>query len=95
MTVDQVTDNSSGGSADDCGFVTRVRGSVIDVEFASGRLPPLNNALAIELSHDLRLIAEVLLDSSIVLSRDMDWPRTCGSSMRNFSNWKFSRGSGA
>jgi len=57
--VDRVNDNASVGPVNDCGFVTRVRGSVIDVEFATGRLPPINDALAIELSHDLRLIAEV------------------------------------
>ena len=57
--MDRVNDNARVGPVNDCGFVTRVRGSVIDVEFATGRLPPINDALAIELSHDLRLIAEV------------------------------------
>ncbi len=41
------------------GFVTRVRGSVIDVEFSSGSLPPIDDAIAVELNSDLRLIVEV------------------------------------
>jgi F-type H+-transporting ATPase subunit beta len=59
LTVDRTSDNGSVGTLDDCGFVTRVRGSVIDVEFTTGRLPPINDALTIELSNDLRLIVEV------------------------------------
>jgi len=31
------------------GTLTRVRGSVVDVEFASGRLPAINDAIMIEL----------------------------------------------
>jgi F-type H+/Na+-transporting ATPase subunit beta len=40
------------------GLVTRVRGSVIDVDFPSGRLPHINDALVIQ-SQGIRLIAEV------------------------------------
>ncbi|MBV8453386.1 MAG: F0F1 ATP synthase subunit beta, partial [Deltaproteobacteria bacterium] len=40
------------------GLVTRVRGSVIDVDFPSGRLPHINNELVIQ-SQGIRLIAEV------------------------------------
>ena len=46
--------------ADDTGgFVTRVRGSVIDVEFPSGRLPQINDALTLELNRNLRTMVEV------------------------------------
>ncbi len=41
------------------GIVTRVRGSVVDVEFACGPLPPLNDAMTIELNGRVPLVAEI------------------------------------
>ncbi len=41
------------------GSIVRVRGSVVDVEFARGDLPPINEALLIQWDQPYRLIAEV------------------------------------
>ncbi len=41
------------------GTVTRIRGSVVDVEFTSERLPPINDALIIDSDGDARLVVEV------------------------------------
>ncbi len=41
------------------GAVTRIRGSVVDVEFPSERLPPINDALIVESDSDARLVVEV------------------------------------
>jgi F-type H+/Na+-transporting ATPase subunit beta len=42
------------------GIVTRVRGSVIDVEFLSERLPPINDALVVDSSGDAQLVQLVI-----------------------------------
>jgi F-type H+/Na+-transporting ATPase subunit beta len=41
------------------GIVTRIRGSVVDVEFPSETLPPINDALIVESDGDTRLVVEV------------------------------------
>jgi F0F1-type ATP synthase beta subunit len=41
------------------GAVTRIRGSVVDVEFPSERLPPINDALIVDPDGDARLVVEV------------------------------------
>ena len=41
------------------GAVTRIRGSVVDVEFPSERLPPINDALNVECDGGTRLVVEV------------------------------------
>ena len=41
------------------GIVTRVRGSVVDIEFASERLPAINDALLVESDGASRLVVEV------------------------------------
>jgi F-type H+/Na+-transporting ATPase subunit beta len=41
------------------GAVTRIRGSVVDVEFPSGRLPPINDSIIVESDGDARLVVEV------------------------------------
>src|SRR5208282_1021559 len=47
------------GQMNEPGVVTRVRGSVVDVEFASGGLPAINDAMMIELDGRALLVAEV------------------------------------
>jgi F-type H+/Na+-transporting ATPase subunit beta len=56
--VHQALDTSNDPSDKQPGLVTRVRGSVIDVDFPSGRLPHINNELVIQ-NQGIRLIAEV------------------------------------
>ena len=51
--------NKVGNSNRVNGFVTRVRGSVVDVEFPVGRIPAIDDAIAIEMGNGDRLIAEV------------------------------------
>ena len=41
------------------GTVTRVRGSVVDVEFSSERLPAINDALVVQSDEQMRLVVEV------------------------------------
>jgi F-type H+-transporting ATPase subunit beta len=41
------------------GIVTRIRGSVVDAEFPSEKLPPINDALIVESDGDARLVVEV------------------------------------
>jgi F-type H+/Na+-transporting ATPase subunit beta len=41
------------------GAVTRIRGSVVDVDFPSKRLPPINDALLVEFAGDAELVVEV------------------------------------
>ncbi len=57
--MDQRSDNSKATGQNEHGTVTRVRGSVIDVEFAGERLPPINDAVTIELDGRELLIAEI------------------------------------
>jgi len=57
--MDQTVDNPITDAEDERGLVTRVRGSVIDVEFATGHLPAINDALMIELDGQTRLVAEI------------------------------------
>ncbi len=52
-------DNSKAQTEIEEGTVTRVRGSVVDVEFAYGRLPAINDAMMIELDGRPRLVAEI------------------------------------
>ncbi len=56
--MDQSSHNSKAGPENELGVVTRVRGSVVDVEFAFGRLPAINDAMVIELDGKAQLIAE-------------------------------------
>ncbi len=57
--MDQPPDNSKANPENERGVVTRVRASVVDVEFASGRLPAINDALMIELDGQAPLVAEI------------------------------------
>ncbi len=57
--MDQHSDNSNADRENERGVVTRVRGSVVDVEFAHGRLPAINDAMMIELDARVLLIAEI------------------------------------
>ncbi len=57
--MDQPSDNREAQAENQQGIVTRVRGSVVDVEFARGRLPAINDAMTIELDGRLRLVAEI------------------------------------
>jgi len=57
--MDQHSDNSNADWENERGVVTRVRGSVVDVEFAHGRLPAINDAMMIELDARVLLIAEI------------------------------------
>ena len=57
--MDQLSDNSKAQAENEHGIVTRVRGSVVDVEFARGRLPAINDAMTIELDGRVLLIAEI------------------------------------
>jgi F-type H+-transporting ATPase subunit beta len=57
--MDQPSDNREAQAENERGIVTRVRGSVVDVEFARGRLPAINDAMAIELDGRVLLVAEI------------------------------------
>jgi F-type H+-transporting ATPase subunit beta len=57
--MDQPSDNREAHAENQQGIVTRVRGSVVDVEFARGRLPAINDAMTIELDGRVRLVAEI------------------------------------
>ena len=57
--MNQHLDNSKAETANEQGTVTRVRGSVVDVEFAGGRLPAINDAMMIELDRRTVLTAEI------------------------------------
>ncbi|MGO9607241.1 MAG: F0F1 ATP synthase subunit beta [Candidatus Binataceae bacterium] len=57
--MDQTSDNSKVNAENERGIVTRVRGSVVDVEFVTGRLPAINDAMTIELDGQAVLIAEI------------------------------------
>ena len=57
--MSEVSDNSSAVPASEQGFVTRIRSSVVDVEFPSGPLPAINDAMTIELYDDVQLTVEV------------------------------------
>ena len=57
--MDQPSDNREAQAENQQGIVTRVRGSVVNVEFARGRLPAINDAMTIELDGRLRLVAEI------------------------------------
>jgi F-type H+-transporting ATPase subunit beta len=51
--------NSSAAPKESRGAVTRIRGSVVDVDFPSEKLPPINDALIVESQGDARLVVEV------------------------------------
>jgi len=57
--MDQLPDNSKAQPENEHGIVTRVRGSVVDVEFARGPLPAINDAMVIELNGRASLVAEI------------------------------------
>ncbi len=57
--MDQLSDNWKAPPENEQGIVTRVRGSVVDVEFAHGRLPAINDAVTIELDGRILLVAEI------------------------------------
>src|ERR1039457_5165010 len=57
--MDQLSDNREAQAENQRGIVTRVRGSVVDVEFACGRLPAINDAMTIELDGRVLLVAEI------------------------------------
>jgi F-type H+/Na+-transporting ATPase subunit beta len=56
--MDQSSDNSKAALGKRRGIVTRVRGSVIDVAFAEGPLPAINDAMVVELDGKPQLVAE-------------------------------------
>jgi F-type H+/Na+-transporting ATPase subunit beta len=51
--------NSSAAPKESPGVVTRIRGSVVHVDFPSEKLPPINDALIVESQGDARLVVEV------------------------------------
>src|SRR5579864_940417 len=51
--------NSKDLPKESLGTVTRIRGSVVDIEFPSETLPPINDALIVESDGDTRLVVEV------------------------------------
>jgi F-type H+/Na+-transporting ATPase subunit beta len=51
--------NSKAAAKESRGAVTRIRGSVVDVEFPLERLPAINDALVIESDTEARLVIEV------------------------------------
>ncbi len=57
--MNQLPDNSQAQPQNEHGIVTRVRGSVVDVEFARGPLPPINDAMMIDLNGRVPLVAEI------------------------------------
>jgi len=57
--VPEAFQNSTPTSEKSSGTVTRIRGSVIDVEFSSQRLPAINDALLVESDGGTRLVVEV------------------------------------
>ncbi|MFZ2063738.1 MAG: F0F1 ATP synthase subunit beta [Candidatus Binatus sp.] len=57
--MNQLPDNSKAQTENGQGTVTRVRGSVVDVEFADGPLPAINDAMMIDLDGRAALIAEI------------------------------------
>jgi hypothetical protein len=57
--MDRTSGNSKANPEDERGIITRVRGPVVDVEFASGRLPSINDALMIEVDGRAQLVAEI------------------------------------
>ena len=59
VIMDKPSGNTKANGENERGIVTRVRGSVVDVEFASGRLPAINDAMTIELDGQAVLVAEI------------------------------------
>jgi hypothetical protein len=57
--MDESSENPRANPKDEPGKVTRVRGSLVDVEFASGRLPAIKDAITIAPDSRNQLIAEV------------------------------------
>jgi F-type H+-transporting ATPase subunit beta len=57
--MDQPSDNSKANSEGNPGTVTRIRGSVVDVEFGSGPLPAINDAMTIERDGRTVLVSEI------------------------------------
>jgi len=57
--MDSSVESKASASLAAAGAVTRIRGSVVDVEFPSGRLPAINDALLIEFDGVARLVVEV------------------------------------
>ena len=57
--MNQLPDNSQAQPQNEFGIVTRVRGSVVNVEFARGSLPPINDAMMIDLNGPVPLVAEI------------------------------------
>jgi F-type H+/Na+-transporting ATPase subunit beta len=55
----QSAQSSTNDPEDKRGTVTRIRGSVVDVEFSSETLPAINDALIVESDHEARLVVEV------------------------------------
>ena len=57
--MNQLPNTSKAEPENERGTVTRIRGSVVDVEFASGGLPAINDAMMIELDGRTVLTAEI------------------------------------
>ena len=57
--MDQLSNDSKANHEDAPGIVTRVRGSVLDLEFSSGNLPAINDAMMIELNGQRLVAAEI------------------------------------
>ena len=60
------------------GHVAAVHGSVLDVKFPEGRLPAINEALAIEWDRDHKLFAEVQQHLNATLVRAVALQTTSG-----------------
>ena len=76
--MDQLSDNSKAQPDNENGIVTRVRGSVVDVEFACGRLPAINDAMTIELDGRVLLVAEIQEHLDLHTVRAVSMENTAG-----------------
>jgi len=75
--MNESSDNSK-ADPNEPGIVTRVRGSVVDVEFASGRLPAINDAITIALDSRTQLIGEVQVHLDLHAVRAVAMGNTSG-----------------
>ncbi len=76
--MDQHSDNSRANPENERGTITRVRGSVVDVEFAAGSLPAINDAIMIELDGRAQLVAEIQVHLDLHTVRAVAMESTAG-----------------
>ncbi len=76
--MQQPLNNSPDGVDTERGIVTRVRGSVVDVEFASGHLPSINHALMIDVDGRSELVAEIQVHLDLHTVRAVAMENTSG-----------------